>query len=185
MTILRRCSAALLSAGVAVAVAGCGPTSPGIERDEVGAVPVETDPRDVDTDAPESPAETSGPTASGSAEGSAAATPSDGSGTAQPIELVETSFDISLAAAAANEEPLTVSVPAPGTYTFRVTNDSDIVHALEVEGHGVEAATGDIAAGQTATLEVELPAAGEYDLYCPVGNHKQLGMDGSVVVSGG
>jgi uncharacterized cupredoxin-like copper-binding protein len=98
---------------------------------------------------------------------------------------VETSYDISLADMEADEEPLTVSVPSPGTYTFRVTNDADIVHSLEVEGHGIEAVTGDIQPGATATLEVELPEAGEYDLYCPIANHKQVGMDGSVMVEGG
>lgn len=85
---------------------------------------------------------------------------------------------------AGDEEPLSVSVPSPGTYTFRVTNEADIVHALQVEGHGIEAVTGDIAPGATATLEVELPEAGEYDMYCPVGNHKAQGMDGSVQVGG-
>ncbi|HET7327254.1 MAG TPA: cupredoxin domain-containing protein [Nocardioidaceae bacterium] len=112
------------------------------------------------------------------------ATQTVGAADAGQIEVVETSYDIFLADEAGDEEPLTISVPSTGSYTFRVTNDSEIVHALEIEGHGVEAETGDIEPGGTATFEVILEQAGEYDLYCPIGNHKSMGMDGSLIVEG-
>ncbi len=178
----------VLSSALAFTLVGCG----GDEADvpdvagPVEASPVETDPTDIDPDAPETTQtptdEATSTTGTGSepTETGDAAAPPEG-----PIELVETSFDISLADMAGDEEPLSVSVPSPGTYTFRVVNEADIVHALEVEGHGIGAETGDIQPGATAMLEVELPEAGEYELYCPIGNHKAQGMDGSVVVSGG
>jgi plastocyanin len=91
-------------------------------------------------------------------------------------------IEVSLSEFALN--PSQVSVQKPGTYTFRAVNDGQSVHALEVEGHGVEEETEDIQPGETAELTVELTEAGEYELYCPVGNHRDMGMDGSVQVGG-
>ena len=100
------------------------------------------------------------------------------------IEVIETNFDLSSPQVENEQEPLTVTVARPGTYTFRAVNNANIVHALRIEGHGVEAATGDIPGGQSEELTVTFEEAGEYDMYCPVANHKQLGMDGSVMVGG-
>ena len=38
-------------------------------------------------------------------------------------------------------EPKTVQLDAAGTYTFKVTNDGQTQHALEIEGNGVEEET--------------------------------------------
>jgi uncharacterized cupredoxin-like copper-binding protein len=101
----------------------------------------------------------------------------EGSGSGdQRIEIVGTEFQL---------EPSDVQLDAPGTYTFVFSNEGGTVHALEVEGHGVEEETEEIDAGETAELTVELPEAGEYELYCPVGNHKDEGMEGTIVVGGG
>jgi uncharacterized cupredoxin-like copper-binding protein len=59
-----------------------------------------------------------------------------------------------------------------------------VTHALEVESDDLEEETDDIAPGGSDELTVEL-AAGEYELYCPVGNHKEQGMAGRLVVAGG
>jgi plastocyanin len=104
----------------------------------------------------------------------------DGSGTpagegGQTIEIVGTEFAL---------EPAMVELDAPGTYTFVFRNEGGTVHALEVDGHGVEEETEEIGAGETAELTVELAEAGEYELYCPVGNHREQGMEGTVVVGG-
>ncbi len=81
-------------------------------------------------------------------------------------------------------DPANVEVDEAGVYTFRLVNDGESQHALEVEGAGTEVETETIGPGETAEVKVEL-AAGEYELYCPVGNHKELGMEGTVVVGGG
>jgi uncharacterized cupredoxin-like copper-binding protein len=73
----------------------------------------------------------------------------------------------------------------PGTYTFRVVNDGTTVHALEIEGPEGEVETGDLEPGDSADLTVELSEAGEYELYCPVGDHREQGMEGTIVVGGG
>jgi uncharacterized cupredoxin-like copper-binding protein len=68
-----------------------------------------------------------------------------------------------------------------GTVTFDVTNDGQTVHNLEVEGNGVEEVTDDIEPGGTAQLAVDLEP-GTYEMYCAIGNHRELGMDGTVTV---
>ena len=93
----------------------------------------------------------------------------------QTVEIAETEFKL---------DPGTVSLDEPGTYTFRAVNSGQTDHALEIEGEGVEEETDTIGPGESAEVEVELQA-GEYELYCPVGNHKDRGMEGMLSVSGG
>jgi uncharacterized cupredoxin-like copper-binding protein len=66
--------------------------------------------------------------------------------------------------------------------TFDVSNDGQSPHNLEVEGNGIEEELeSDLDAGETGTLAVELEP-GEYEWYCPVGNHADLGMEGTLTV---
>jgi uncharacterized cupredoxin-like copper-binding protein len=81
-------------------------------------------------------------------------------------------------------DPSQVSVEKPGTYTFHAINDGQFPHALEIEGQGVEEETEDIQPGDDADLTVELTEAGDYELYCPIDDHRGMGMDGSVQVGG-
>jgi uncharacterized cupredoxin-like copper-binding protein len=69
-----------------------------------------------------------------------------------------------------------------GKSTFELRNDGGAPHALEIEGNGVEEKTPVIEAGQSASLAVNLKP-GKYEMYCPVGNHRQMGMEGQVTVS--
>jgi plastocyanin len=97
------------------------------------------------------------------------------SGAAQTVEIHETEFAL---------EPDTVTLDSAGTYTFRAVNDGSVDHALEIEGNGVEDETETLAAGESGDVTVELQE-GTYELYCPVGNHKDQGMVGRVVVGAG
>ena len=72
----------------------------------------------------------------------------------------------------------------PGSYTFRVVNDGGALHALEVEGPTGEVETEELEAGGTADLAVELED-GEYELYCPLGDHRDRGMEGTLTVGAG
>jgi uncharacterized cupredoxin-like copper-binding protein len=73
----------------------------------------------------------------------------------------------------------------PGTVTFEVSNDGQVVHNLEVEGPSGEAELEqDLQAGQSAELTVDLNQPGKYEWYCPVGNHRELGMEGTITVKG-
>ena len=73
----------------------------------------------------------------------------------------------------------------PGTYTFRVVNDGNAVHALEVEGPTGEVETGNLSPGDSADLTVDLSQAGDYEFYCPVGDHRHRGMEATIAVGGG
>ena len=69
---------------------------------------------------------------------------------------------------------------AAGSVTIELVNDSDTPHAVEVEGNGVEEESETITAG-TTQLSVDLEP-GEYVFYCPVGQHRQNGMEGQLLV---
>jgi uncharacterized cupredoxin-like copper-binding protein len=79
--------------------------------------------------------------------------------------------------------PGTINVSKPGTVTLTADNAGQMVHALEVEGNGVDMKTGNIQPGSTAKLTVSLKP-GSYQLYCPIDGHKQLGMKATVKVAG-
>ncbi|MGH3012668.1 MAG: cupredoxin domain-containing protein [Gaiellaceae bacterium] len=80
-------------------------------------------------------------------------------------------------------EPSTIEADA-GSYTFHVTNDGGAVHALEIEGPSGEVETAELASGESADLTLDLED-GEYEMYCPVGDHRDRGMEGTIVVGGG
>jgi uncharacterized cupredoxin-like copper-binding protein len=104
--------------------------------------------------------------------GDDAAAPAGGDGAVVEISLGE--FAI---------EPSTIELD-PGSYTFRVTNDGGAVHALDIEGPTGEVETAELAAGESADLNVDLEN-GEYEMYCPVGDHRDRGMEGTITVGGG
>ncbi|HYX89275.1 MAG TPA: cupredoxin domain-containing protein [Gaiellaceae bacterium] len=81
--------------------------------------------------------------------------------------------------------PSTIALPKPGTYTFKATNEGAQTHNLEVEGNGVEAKGTNIGFGKTMTFTVAFKKAGKYQMYCPVDDHKQFGMTGTVSVAAG
>jgi plastocyanin len=67
-----------------------------------------------------------------------------------------------------------------GKVTLKIVNESEIPHAIEVEGNGVEEET-DTVTGENAEVTVDLKP-GKYEYYCPVGDHKQQGMKGTLTV---
>lgn len=69
-----------------------------------------------------------------------------------------------------------------GSYSFEVKNDGKIDHDFVVKGNGVDEKTTTIAAGDSATLMVDLKP-GSYDVYCSIPGHKQAGMDAKLTVS--
>ena len=70
-----------------------------------------------------------------------------------------------------------------GDVTFRLTNDGQQPHSLEIEdvnGQDQELES-DVQPGDSNTLTVNLPS-GKYEFYCPVPGHKELGMEGEITV---
>jgi uncharacterized cupredoxin-like copper-binding protein len=101
--------------------------------------------------------------------GGAAATGAGGT-----VSLTATDFKL-------NPSDPTVS---SGDVTFNEKNDGQVTHSLEIEnvnGQDKEL-EGTVSPGQSGTLKVNLPP-GKYEFYCPVGNHKQMGMKGEITVN--
>jgi uncharacterized cupredoxin-like copper-binding protein len=80
-------------------------------------------------------------------------------------------------------EPSAIAVDA-GSHTFRVVNEGGQTHALAVEGPAGEVETGELAPGGSADLVVDLSEPGEHEVYCPVGGHREQGMEGTITVGG-
>ena len=70
-----------------------------------------------------------------------------------------------------------------GEVTFNLKNDGQVTHSLEIEdvNGSDQELEGDVSPGQSGTLKVNLPP-GNYEFYCPVGNHKEMGMTGEITV---
>ena len=81
--------------------------------------------------------------------------------------------------------PSRAEVARPGVVEVVARNDGDTVHALEIEGPKGEVETSTFGPGRSDRVRVDLSEPGTYEMYCPVGNHRDLGMKGEVVVAGG
>jgi uncharacterized cupredoxin-like copper-binding protein len=70
-----------------------------------------------------------------------------------------------------------------GEVTINATNDGAVTHSIEVEGPNEEQELeNDLAPGDSGTLTVDLSKPGTYEWYCPVGNHRDMGMEGEITV---
>jgi uncharacterized cupredoxin-like copper-binding protein len=116
-----------------------------------------------------------GGSGSNAAQGTTATAGMPAASSAQTVTVGEKEFSIT---------PSSFALTKPGTYTFKVTNNGQIGHALEIEGHGIEQKTGTIDPGKTATLRVDLAKAGSYEVYCPIDDHRNMGMKASLTVGG-
>jgi plastocyanin len=72
-----------------------------------------------------------------------------------------------------------------GTVEFKLTNDGQAPHALEIEAPGGEVETEVIQSGKSATVTADLGQSGSVVMYCPVGNHREMGMEGEIQVGSG
>ena len=69
----------------------------------------------------------------------------------------------------------------PGKITITMDNPSDIPHAVEVEGNGVDF-KGEVVGKDGKSVASGDVKAGTYDFFCPVGNHRAEGMEGKLTV---
>jgi plastocyanin len=94
----------------------------------------------------------------------------------ETINVSETDFKL---------DPANPRVSKPGVVEIKATNDGQTTHSLEVEGPGEEQQLkSDLQPGDSGTIKVDLSKAGRYEWYCPIANHRQLGMEGEIVVGG-
>jgi hypothetical protein len=73
--------------------------------------------------------------------------------------------------------------PPAGVHLFNVANNGQDEHNFVVEGQGIriEFVT-NLTSGQTQSMQIYL-APGTYTVYCPVGNHRERGMETSLTVT--
>ena len=71
----------------------------------------------------------------------------------------------------------------PGTVTITMTNPKadQLPHGIAIEGKGVDKDGTIVQPGGTSTVSVALKP-GKYTYYCPVGNHRAQGMEGTLTV---
>jgi plastocyanin len=112
----------------------------------------------------------------GSSESTPAATEDSGGGGGGGGESLTVTAD---PGGAISWQPTDLNAQA-GDVTIELVNESSTPHAIEVEGNGVEEES-DTVTGGNATLNVNLKP-GEYEFYCPVGNHRDQGMEGTLTV---
>jgi uncharacterized cupredoxin-like copper-binding protein len=64
-----------------------------------------------------------------------------------------------------------------------VENTGKATHSLTIEGPGGMDMTSDtVQGGRSTTMTVTLQA-GRYEVYCPIGNHRAMGMSTTLTVS--
>lgn len=118
--------------------------------------------------------------------------PGDSAVTVPAAQVAPTVSSVALSKAAATRITATESefrihlsrsTVKAGSYTFVAHNAGTVVHALTVDGPGVEdRSTSAVAPGATKSLTVKL-RKGRYTIYCPVGDHRSEGMVTTLRVS--
>jgi uncharacterized cupredoxin-like copper-binding protein len=103
----------------------------------------------------------------------AATTGGGASGAGGSVDLTATDFKF---------DPSEPSVKS-GNVTFNLKNDGQTTHSLEIEDVNGEdqELEGDVSPGSNGTLSVNLKP-GKYEFYCPVDNHRDMGMTGEITV---
>jgi uncharacterized cupredoxin-like copper-binding protein len=108
----------------------------------------------------------------GTAAATTEATQTGGGGAGGTVDLSATDFKFT---------PSDPTVKA-GEVTFNLTNDGATAHSLEIEGpDGDQEIESDVQPGQSGALKVNL-TPGTYEFYCPVDDHKGMGMEGEITV---
>jgi uncharacterized cupredoxin-like copper-binding protein len=69
-----------------------------------------------------------------------------------------------------------------GKVTIVMDNPSNLPHAVEIEGNGVEVEGETVEKGGVSKASADLKA-GDYEFYCPVDGHKEAGMEGTLTVN--
>jgi plastocyanin len=103
--------------------------------------------------------------------------------TETPTEAAASGSTLKIAADPGGAKKFTESTltATAGEVTVEFANESQLPHAVEIEGNGVEEETETVTGQDAPPLTVELQP-GEYTYYCPVGDHRAEGMEGTLTV---
>lgn len=119
---------------------------------------------------------TSATSATGAATAPAETTPQGSASSRLLLDAVETEGALSFSRRTlrANAGDVTIVLANP--------RGNQLPHAVEIEGEGVEEASPTIQPGSdTADVTANL-RPGSYVFYCPIGNHREQGMEGTLTV---
>ena len=109
-----------------------------------------------------------------------------GDGTTAATSTTQAAETINVSLSDFKIDPANPRIAKAGQVAFRVKNDGGTVHSLEVEGPNGEAKLpSNLNPGQTGSLTVDLSKPGKYEWYCPIGKHREFGMEGEITVAGG
>jgi uncharacterized cupredoxin-like copper-binding protein len=71
----------------------------------------------------------------------------------------------------------------PSRLTISAKNDGAVQHSVQVNGPGgAVTLPSPLDPGQSGKLTVKLAKPGKYVWFCPVGNHRAMGMEGTITV---
>lgn len=116
---------------------------------------------------------TSAPVATSAAETTESEAEDEAEGEATKVEVMENEYSIELSETEFK----------PGKYTFEVMNHGNAPHDLVITGPGADdVKSSRVTGGETTELTVDLQA-GEYELWCSVGNHRGQGMTTTITVA--
>lgn len=105
--------------------------------------------------------------------------PTSTKGSSDDVSVAEEGEELTVEGEEFSYSPSKLKVK-PGVVTITFKNVGEMGHDLVFED--LEAATKVISPGEEETVTVEIKEQGTYVFYCSVGNHRQLGMEGELVV---
>ena len=81
-------------------------------------------------------------------------------------------------------QPDRITVQAGETVALTLVNEGSHDHAIELHLDGSERESDQVAPGERTTLVFQAPTApGSYTTYCPIEDHRERGMTGTLAVS--
>ena len=83
--------------------------------------------------------------------------------------------------AARRSSPRSTLTAKAGRVEVDFSNQSQLPHAVSIEGNGVDEKTETVTGQDAPPLTVDLKP-GTYTFYCPVGDHRAAGMEGTITV---
>jgi plastocyanin len=92
-----------------------------------------------------------------------------------------TAMDVALSEYAISPDAMSVQAGQP--ITFALANVGGNPHQLTIAGSGAEWTSDRLESGQATSFTVTFAEAGDYEMWCPVGTHRDRGMVGTISVT--
>lgn len=98
----------------------------------------------------------------------------------EPENLVEANYEIEMGNF---EFSVTEMTASPGDSLMIVLTNNDGFHDFVIDEFGVQSSV--LETGETEILQIDIPEdaqPGDYEYYCSVGNHREMGMVGTLTI---